>query len=104
MASKIEWTNETWNPVTGCSKISPGCKNCYADRMAKRLQAMGVERYSEGFKLRIHEDVLSIPYRWKSPKLVFVNSMSDLFHKDVPLKFIQKVFDVMNDCPQHTFQ
>lgn len=104
MASKIEWTNETWNPVTGCTKISPGCKNCYADRMAKRLQAMGVERYSEGFKLRMHEDVLSIPYRWKSPKLVFVNSMSDLFHKDVPLKFIQKVFDVMNDCPQHTFQ
>lgn len=104
MASKIEWTNETWNPVTGCSKVSPGCKNCYADRMAKRLQAMGVERYSEGFKLRMHEDVLAVPYRWKSPKLVFVNSMSDLFHKDVPLKFIQKVFDVMNDCPQHTFQ
>lgn len=104
MASKIEWTNETWNPITGCSKISPGCKNCYADRMAKRLQAMGVERYSDGFKLRMHEDVLTVPYRWKSPKLVFVNSMSDLFHKDVPLKFIQKVFDVMNGCPQHTFQ
>ncbi len=104
MTSKIEWTNETWNPVTGCTKVSPGCKNCYADRMANRLKAMGVERYSQGFKLRVQEDVLQLPLKWKSPKLVFVNSMSDLFHKNVPLEFIKKVFEVMNSCPQHKFQ
>lgn len=104
MASKIEWTNETWNPVTGCTKISPGCKNCYAERMAKRLKAMGVERYTQGFNLRTHEDVLDLPYKWKGSRLVFVNSMSDLFHKDVPKDFIMKVFKVMNECPQHYFQ
>lgn len=94
----------TWNPTTGCDKISAGCKYCYAEVMARRLQAMGVEKYKDGFKLRMHEDALLIPYSWKSPKVVFVNSMSDMFHKDVPLAFIQKVFKTMNANPQHTFQ
>ncbi len=102
--SSIEWTEMTWNPTTGCDKISTGCKYCYAEVMAKRLQAMGVEKYKDGFKLRIHEDALLTPYSWKSPKIVFVNSMSDLFHKNVPLEFIKKVFHTMNNCPQHTFQ
>ena len=102
--SSIEWTEMTWNPTTGCTKVSAGCKYCYAEVMAKRLLAMGIEKYVNGFKLAIHEDTLHIPYTWKHPKVVFVNSMSDLFHKDVPLSFIQKVFDVMNDCPQHVFQ
>src|ERR1700689_5089727 len=102
--SNIEWTEMTWNPSTGCTKISAGCKYCYAEVMALRLQAMGIDKYKDGFKLRIHEDALNIPYSWKSPKIVFVNSMSDLFHKDVPLPFIQKVFAVMNDNPQHVFQ
>jgi protein gp37 len=103
-SSSIEWTEMTWNPSTGCNKISAGCKYCYAEVMALRLQAMGIDKYKDGFKLRIHEDALNIPYSWKSPKVVFVNSMSDLFHKDVPLSFIQKVFAVMNDNPQHVFQ
>lgn len=102
--SSIEWTEMTWNPVTGCTKISAGCKFCYAEVMAKRLKAMGVEKYKDGFKLRMHEDALNIPYTWKKQKVVFVNSMSDLFHKDVPLEFIQKVFKVMNENGQHTFQ
>ncbi len=102
--SSIEWTEMTWNPTTGCSKISAGCKFCYAEIMTRRLQAMGLEKYKNGFKLAIHEEALSIPYEWKKPKIVFVNSMSDLFHKDVPLSFIKKVFKVMNECPQHTFQ
>jgi protein gp37 len=102
--SHIEWTEMTWNPTTGCNKISAGCKHCYAEVMAKRLQAMGVDKYKKGFSLSLHEDSLSIPYSWKSPKIVFVNSMSDLFHKDIPLEFIQKVFKVMNDNPQHVFQ
>ena len=103
--STIEWTELTWNPTTGCTKVSSGCKNCYAEIMTRRLKAMGVEKYSEGFKNVItHENTLSIPYTWKSPKIVFVNSMSDLFHKDIPLEFIQKVFKVMNDNPQHVFQ
>lgn len=102
--SSIEWTEMTWNPVTGCTKISAGCKYCYAEVMAKRLQAMGIPKYKDAFKLRIHEDALGIPYTWKRQKVVFVNSMSDLFHKDVPLSFIKKVFDVMNENPQHTFQ
>lgn len=102
--SSIEWTEMTWNPTTGCNKISAGCKFCYAEVMAKRLQAMGVEKYKDAFELRIHEDALNIPYTWKSPKVVFVNSMSDLFHDDVPLDFIKKVFRVMNDNPQHVFQ
>jgi protein gp37 len=102
--SSIEWTEMTWNPTTGCNKISAGCKYCYAEVMARRLQAMGIEKYKDGFELRLHPDALSIPYEWKSPKIVFVNSMSDLFHKDVPLSFIQKVFRTMNENPQHTFQ
>ena len=102
--SSIEWTEMTWNPTTGCNKVTAGCKFCYAEVMARRLKAMGVDKYKTGFKLAIHEDALDIPYSWKSPKVVFVNSMSDLFHKDVPLEFIKKVFDVMNKNPQHTFQ
>ncbi len=102
--SSIEWTEMTWNPTTGCDKISAGCKYCYAEVMTRRLHAMGIEKYKDGFKLRLHEDALQIPYEWKKPKVVFVNSMSDLFHKDVPLSFIQKVFDVMNMTPMHTYQ
>ena len=102
--SSIEWTEMTWNPTTGCNKISAGCKFCYAEVMTRRLQAMGIDKYKEGFKIRTHEDALLTPYGWKSPKIVFVNSMSVLFHKDVPLEFIKKVFATMNDCPQHTFQ
>lgn len=103
-SSSIEWTEMTWNPTTGCNKISAGCKYCYAEVMAKRLQAMGIDKYADGFKLAIHEDALNIPYTWKQPKIVFVNSMSDLFHKDIPFAFIEKVFKVMNDNPQHVFQ
>ena len=102
--SSIEWTEMTWNPTTGCNKVSAGCKYCYAEVMARRLQAMGIEKYVKGFKLAIHEEALLIPYTWKSPKIVFVNSMSDLFHKDIPFRFIEKVFAVMNDNPQHVFQ
>ena len=103
-ASKIEWTEMTWNPVTGCTKISAGCQNCYAETMSRRLKAMGQEKYKNGFKLTLHPDTLTEPYKWKKSKVVFVNSMSDLFHKDVPIKYVQKVFDVMNDNPQHLFQ
>ena len=102
--SSIEWTEMTWNPTTGCTKISTGCKFCYAEVMSKRLQAMGIEKYKDNFKLTTHEDSLQIPYTWKGSKVVFVNSMSDLFHKNVPLTFIQKVFKVMNENPQHVFQ
>jgi len=102
--SSIEWTEMTWNPVTGCDKISAGCKFCYAEVMSKRLKAMGVEKYQNEFKLTIHEDELATPYTWKKSKVVFVNSMSDLFHKDVPIEFIQKVFRVMKENPQHVFQ
>ena len=102
--SSIEWTEMTWNPVTGCTKISAGCKYCYAEVMAKRLQAMGIEKYKDAFSLRLHETALLIPYSWKRQKVVFVNSMSDLFHKNVPLEYIQRVFKVMNENPQHTFQ
>lgn len=101
--SSIEWTEMTWNPTTGCNKISAGCKFCYAEVMARRLQAMGIDKYKDGFKLRLHEDALNVPYTWKHQKVVFVNSMSDLFHKDVPLEFIKKVFKVMNDTP-HIYQ
>ncbi len=102
--SSIEWTEMTWNPTTGCDKVSAGCKFCYAEVMAKRLKAMGVEKYSNGFELAMHEDELKTPYTWKKSKMVFVNSMSDLFHKDVPIEFIQKVFRVMKENPQHVFQ
>jgi protein gp37 len=103
-SSSIEWTQMTWNPTTGCDKISAGCKYCYAEVMTRRLQAMGLAKYDNGFELAIHEDALTIPYSWRHPKIVFVNSMSDLFHKDVPLAFIKKVFRVMNENPHHTFQ
>ena len=102
--SSIEWTELTWNPTTGCDKLSAGCKFCYAEVMSRRLKAMGVEKYKDGFKIRTHESALSIPYGWKKPALVFVNSMSDLFHDAVPLEFIQKVFEVMRSCPHLTFQ
>lgn len=102
--SKIEWTEATWNPLTGCTKISPGCKHCYAERMALRLRAMGVEKYRNGFTLTLLPDVLEEPLTWKKPRMIFVNSMSDLFHKDVPLAFIQQVFDVMRRASWHQFQ
>ena len=102
--SSIEWTESTWNPLTGCTKISPGCQHCYAERMALRLQSMGQPHYANGFKLTLHEDSLELPLRWKRPQTIFVNSMSDLFHKDVPLGFIQKMFDVMNRASWHRFQ
>ncbi len=102
--SSIEWTDMTWNPTTGCNKISQGCKYCYAEVMSRRLQAMGVEKYANNFELTLHPETLNIPYTWKKPKVVFVNSMSDLFHEKVPLDYIQDVFKVMNDLPQHIFQ
>ena len=102
--TKIEWTESTWNPVTGCTKISPGCANCYAERMAKRLQAMGQANYRKGFKLACHEHVLELPLKWKKQQTIFVNSMSDLFHREVPKTFIKKVFEVMNRASMHTFQ
>ena len=106
MGSKtgISWTDATWNPVTGCTRISAGCQNCYAEKMAKRLQAMGSPRYSNGFDVAFHYDTLSIPMRWKKPKRIFVNSMSDLFHDDVPESFIRAVFTTMANCQQHIFQ
>lgn len=106
MASKssIEWTEYTWNPVTGCTKASPGCLNCYAERMAKRLHAMGVPNYKTGFKVALHEHVLKTPFSWKKPSIVFVNSMSDLFHEKVPIEFIVKVFEIMREASQHQFQ
>lgn len=102
--SQIEWTEMTWNPVTGCTKVSQGCKHCYAERMAARLQAMGVVRYKNGFQVTLQEDLLDVPLSWVKPRIVFVNSMSDLFHENVPLSYIARVFRVMNECPQHTFQ
>ena len=102
--STIEWTDTTWNPVTGCTKVSPGCKHCYAARMAKRLKAMGQYNYRNGFELTLQPHMLEHPLKWKKPRTVFVNSMSDLFHHDVPLDYIQQVFDVMNRASQHRFQ
>lgn len=102
--SSIEWTESTWNPLTGCTKISPGCKFCYAERMAKRLQGMRQPRYANGFDLTVHGDVLELPLSWKKPQLIFVNSMSDMFHRDVPAWFIQKTFDVMRRASWHQFQ
>ncbi len=103
-ASSIEWTELTWNPTTGCDKVSAGCKNCYAEVMTRRLQAMGIPKYADGFAVHCHEEALNIPRGWRKPSVVFVNSMSDLFHDKVPLSFIKKVFKVMNECPQHVFQ
>jgi protein gp37 len=102
--SSIEWTEMTWNPVTGCTKVSPGCKHCYAERMARRLKAMGVRSYANGFKLTLQPQMLELPLRWRTPRTVFVNSMSDLFHSGVPFSFIQRVFDVMRRAHWHTFQ
>lgn len=102
--SSIEWTESTWNPVTGCTKISPGCKNCYAKRMAERLKLMGQPNYAKGFELTLQPQALELPLRWKKPQRIFVNSMSDLFHKDVPLEFIQRVFEVMGRAHWHQFQ
>ena len=102
--SNIEWTEMTWNPVTGCTKICQGCKHCYAERMAKRLVAMGSDRYRNGFQVTLHPDLLDVPRGWRQPRVVFVNSMSDLFHEVIPLAYIQRVFATMRDCPHHTFQ
>jgi protein gp37 len=102
--SAIEWTETTWNPLTGCTKVSPGCKHCYAERMSLRLQAMGQPNYANGFELTLHEHMLDVPLRWKKPRLVFVNSMSDLFHRDAPEGFIFRVFDVMRRASWHIFQ
>ena len=111
--SSIEWTDATWNPTTGCDRVSAGCDNCYALTLARRLKAMGLAKYQNdgdprtsgpGFALTLHEDTLTAPYRWRAPRLVFVDSMSDLFHPDVPKAFVQKVFAVMADTPRHTYQ
>lgn len=102
--SKIEWTESTWNPMTGCTKISPGCKNCYAERLAKRLKAIGQLNYRNEFQLTLHPHILEAPLSWKKPKVIFVNSMSDLFHEKVPPEFIHKVFAIMKQAHQHTFQ
>jgi protein gp37 len=113
MSTGIQWTEETWNPTTGCDRISDGCTNCYALKMAKRLKGMGQAKYQTdgdprtsgpGFGLTTHEDALDLPYRWRKPRTVFVNSMSDLFHARAPKDFIHRVFQVMADTPQHTYQ
>ncbi|MBI2301640.1 MAG: phage Gp37/Gp68 family protein [Armatimonadetes bacterium] len=103
-SSAIEWTDATWNPVTGCDKVSAGCKHCYAETLAKRLQAMGHDSYRDGFRLTLHPHLLDLPLRWRRPRVVFVNSMSDLFHPDVPFEFIAAVFDVMRRADQHVYQ
>jgi protein gp37 len=103
-ASAIEWTESTWNPLTGCTKVSPGCKHCYAERMALRLQAMGQPNYARGFQLAMHENALALPLKWKKPQTIFVNSMSDLFHDEVPVEFIARVFDVMCRADWHRYQ
>ena len=102
--SHIEWTESTWNPVTGCTKISPGCKHCYAERMAKRLKAMGQSNYLNGFEVTLQEQALETPLKWKTPQVIFVNSMSDLFHNKVPNDFILRIFNVMNRADWHCFQ
>ena len=102
--SKIEWTDNTWNPTTGCSKISSGCSNCYAEKLSYRLQKMGNPKYRDGFKISIHQNSLREPYKWKKPSMVFVNSMSDLFHESIPFSFIEQVFKVMNENQLHVFQ
>lgn len=102
--SSIEWTQATWNPVTGCTKVSPGCKHCYAERMSKRLQAMGVRQYRNAFALTLQPQMLDLPRSWKKPRVVFVNSMSDLFQEGIPLEFIQRVFAVMAEVNRHQYQ
>jgi protein gp37 len=102
--SEIEWTESTWNPVTGCTKVSPGCKHCYAERMARRLQAMGQPNYAQGFDVTLQPHMLQLPLRWKKPQTIFVNSMSDLFHERVPQRYIDRVFEVMREAHWHRFQ
>ncbi len=102
--STIEWTESTWNPITGCTKISSGCKNCYAERMAKRLEAMGQANYRNGFKITTHSHALEMPLKWKKPQKIFVNSMSDIFHRKVPKQFIFDMFEVMNKADWHLYQ
>ena len=102
--STIEWTEATWNPSTGCDALSPGCENCYAERLTKRLKAMGQKKYANGFRLTLHPDTLEVPLRWKEPQRIFVNSMSDLFHHQVPLEYIQRVFATMRAASWHQFQ
>lgn len=102
--SSIEWTESTWNPSTGCDPISPGCENCYAERMSHRLQAMGQQKYRDGFKLTTHSNTLDLPLRWKKPQRIFVNSMSDLFHDKIPVEYIQQVFSTMRRAHWHQFQ
>jgi protein gp37 len=102
--STIEWTEMTWNPVTGCTKVSEGCRHCYAERLALRLRAMGNRRYVNGFEVTLQDDLVDLPRKLRQPRLIFVNSMSDLFHEDVPQEFIGRVFETMAACPQHTFQ
>ena len=102
--SSIEWTEATWNPLTGCTKISPGCKHCYAERLSARLKAMGNPNYANSFELTLHDHVVELPLTWKKPRVIFVNSMSDLFHKDVPVEFVLRVFETMRRASWHTFQ
>lgn len=102
--SSIEWTEATWNPVTGCSKVSAGCAHCYAERFALRLQAAGMAKYKRGFEVTTHEDELETPKGWRKPRMVFLCSMGDLFHAEVPVSFVKRVFQVMESCPQHQFQ
>ena len=104
ISSGIEWTDATWNPVTGCTKVSPGCKHCYAERMAKRLKAMSNANYRNGFEVTLQEAMLVAPLQWRRPKTIFVNSMADLFHEEVPLDYIKRVFDVMAKASWHRFQ
>jgi protein gp37 len=103
-STSIEWTDSTWNPVTGCTKISSGCANCYAERMALRLKAMGNPSYTNGFNVTLHEDILTLPLKWKKPQTIFVNSMSDLFHDNIPVEFIQRVFEIMRRADWHRYQ
>jgi protein gp37 len=102
--SSIEWTESTWNPLTGCTKVSPGCKHCYAERMAHRLKAMGQSNYRNSFELTLHPHALELPFKWKQPQMIFVNSMSDLFHENVPTEYIQRVFTTMREADWHQFQ
>lgn len=102
--SAIEWTDSTWNPSTGCNKVSPGCKNCYAEALSMKLQKMGMKKYANGFEFAMHPQDLEIPYKWADPRMIFVNSMSDLFHEKMPTDFLLKVFGVMHGANWHTYQ
>ncbi|MCK4786662.1 MAG: DUF5131 family protein [Desulfobacteraceae bacterium] len=102
--STIEWTQSTWNPITGCDKVSLGCQHCYAERLSKRLRAMGNPRYRNGFRLTIHQDIIDLPLRWRRPAMIFINSMSDLFHEQIPIEFVKSVFDTIVKAHWHTFQ